>query len=47
MVIDLSEADVLVREQAQSFDSGLYACRARRDSFEQLSQLLLVDGCAS
>jgi hypothetical protein len=47
VVIDFSEADVLVGEQAQSLDGGFDACRARRDPFEQLPKLLLVDGCAS
>jgi hypothetical protein len=47
VVVNLGEADVLVREQAQVFDRGLDAGRARRDGIEEVAKLLLVDGAAS
>jgi hypothetical protein len=44
MVIDLGEADVLVREQAQLFDRRFDARRAGSDRIEEMTKLLLVDG---
>jgi len=47
VVVDLGEADVLVRQQTQLVDSGLDAGRARRDGFQKFAQLPLIDSDAS
>jgi hypothetical protein len=44
MVIDLGEADVLVRQEAQLFDRRFDARRAGSDRIEEMTKLLLVDG---
>jgi hypothetical protein len=42
VVVDLREADVLVREEPQLLDRGLDAGRAAGNALEQMAQLFLV-----
>jgi hypothetical protein len=46
VVVDLREADVLVREQAQLGDRRFHARGTGGDGIEEMAELLLVDGAS-